>query len=545
LNLAGVALSRWRMVANATGLRTPRTRASRGRSGAGLPRTLLLVGGAGGLVFAGLDQPFARLHALGVGAGEAGVALALALGAAVAALILFGIEEAVGALLLDPDLPLLRSAPLTPASMLGIKLLDAFPRTSVPLVTIALPAVVAWARHYPLPAWSWPLVPGGLLLLWMTTLGLGVALTLPLLRVVPAARVRSLVSLLSSLVAPLVWVASWAILPRLDALPTSALEAGRMFTSPALAPAWSPATWLARALSAAAQGRGPAALVSMAPLVLCAILSFALAHGAATALLEGSQARALTQGGPGRGARRVRSGRSRRRAPATAVPAMVLRDARLLLRDGAALGDSIAHVVIWGVMPLLGLAVRSVRSAEMVPVLLLSLAVGTGGHLASKSVPLERDALAWVRLAPVRATRWIAAKLLSGFLLAGPVAVLYGMALAAALGVPPARAPGLALLAASALGLSLATGIWLGVTFGDPRWTQPQLALRLAGRLLAIALALGQIVLWAAVAMAPTLFPGTLPPGFALWAPPLLAAALGLIPLAASASRLRGNGPWS
>src|SRR5262249_10481310 len=132
--------------------------------------------------------------------------LALAFDVAIAMLVLFDLESAVSTLILDRDLDLLRTAPLSPRALLGLKLLDALPRTIVPTGVVALPAVLASAPLGPAPAAMWILAPPALALLWAIPLGAGTALSLALIPRIPGRRARELIGFISLIAFVALWV---------------------------------------------------------------------------------------------------------------------------------------------------------------------------------------------------------------------------------------------------------------------------------------------------------------------------------------------------
>ena len=152
--LSGVIHGRLRLARNLLWPRAARRRAR--------PRALIgvvLAAAFAVFVFGSVAALFVELDSIGLGAAEAGAALALVFAAAVAGLLVFDLHYAVSALLLDSDLELLRRAPLTPGSLLLLKLADSLPRTSGLIAVLALPAALAFALSHPLPAWAWLLLP--------------------------------------------------------------------------------------------------------------------------------------------------------------------------------------------------------------------------------------------------------------------------------------------------------------------------------------------------------------------------------------------------
>jgi hypothetical protein len=166
--------------------------------------------------------------------------------------------------------------------------------------------------------------------------------------------------------------------------------------------------------------------------------------------------------------------------------------------------------------------------------LLIMLGTGIGMEIATRSVPLERGAIAWNRLAGVSERRWAAGKALTAGVLGIPLLALAAVAIGMLLEVERGVWLGLAVAALSAFGLSVSVGVLLGARYGDPAWRHPRGMLRLAGRLIATVAVVVQAAGWLVglgfLEQAP---PGTAWVG-ALVAPPILAAALGALALGAA-----------
>lgn len=543
MRFAGVVRSRLRMLAGAFVTRRGRRdeaghmrRTLRPRQGL---VALVLAAALMALIHRGLSLLFATLASEGVSAAAAAGVLAWALGAAVAGLFVFDLHDAVAVLLADSDLALLRIAPLTPAQRLAIKLADALPRTGALLVTLALPAWVAYARVWGAPAWSAALAPPVFFGLWAIPLGLGVAGALLLVRVAPAARAREALGLIASLTLTLAWLANAFVLPRL-AEPGGALGGSlrdALARLPAV-PAWLPSAWAADALAAACTGRAADAAVNALRLAIAGAGALAIAAVASGAALDDAQSRIA-----GAAPARRRASRGVIRRSRTWLGAFLVRDARLLARDWTVLADILTAAMLWTMLPLvIAVPLGAGDPALLFAAMLVALSAGLGYEIAARTLPFERRALAWSAIAPISSRRWLFARAVgAGALSAGLLAVA-----AITLGLwlrPPAReaAEGLA-LAGSALVLAFAGGLWTGAVHGETTWTNPRAMLSLGGRAIASGLLISQALGWLGVRMVLTA-PGLgLPAGSSLVIPPLIAIGLSFVAFEGASRRLQTRG---
>jgi hypothetical protein len=493
------------------------------------------------LAWAALHPLFRVLAGLGATPSELTAVLGLVLGVALVGLLVFDLDHAVSILLLDPDLELLRRAPLAPRTLFAVKLADALPRTIAPLLVVGAPALLAFASVRPLTPGAWLMIPPLLACLWAIPLGFGTALAIQMLRRVPARRARASLGLLSTLTLTALWIANLVLLPRLARVAGDPLEMlrGWIATQPR-AIAWSPAQWAAASLEGAGAGDPRALVRNGAPLALAAIAALAAAAWSATRHLGPVLAAVRTGRGP-----RARRGD---RAPASPEPRrgglaaeVLVRDARLYARDWTVLGDVLTAALLWTLLPLAGATLRSIEAPALVRAMLTTLSIGLGYEIASRSIPIERRGAAWMRLAPRPAARWVAAKLGSGAALALPLVFAAALSLGLASGFGAREWLETALAVLPALGLSLALGLWAGAAFGDPGWTHPRAMLTLTGRLVAAGLMVAQAVLW----LLPTaLAQAGEPPGAGgAWhlVPALVAAGLATLPLRAVASMISGR----
>lgn len=515
----------------------PRGR-GRGRAGQTLFAVALAVVLAA-LVTMALAALYATIVAEGAGARVAATALGLVLTATLVGLLVFDLHETVTTLLADSDLDLLRRAPLTPPTLFAIKLLDALPRTSPLLLVLALPAVLAYHAFFPLPAWGWLLLPAQLLALWAIPLGLGAALALQALRVVPARHAREGLGLLSTLVLFALWLANSFLLPRLAAAPDGGLgPVHDLLRAVPAAYALSPGTWLSSAVAAAAEGQLPEAVRSTALLLVAGAASLALAAAAAGAHLETIHLRLAAGSGRGRNREAARPA-----APAGGfLGAMLRRDATLLARNWTVAGDLVTAAALWTLLPQVGRPLFDAPPVTIARAMLLALTVALGYEIAARAIPLERHGAAWARLAPVPATRWVTARYAGVAVLAAALLALAATGVAWALALSARELGGILAVVLPALAIALAIGLWTGAAFGDPAWANPRAMLTLPGRALATVMLLVQAGAWLVVAAVLDAGGAALPAGLAAWGPAAAAAVLVPAVLRAAAKRA-GHAP--
>jgi putative ABC exporter len=514
--LAGVARSRLRM-ARAFLFTRGGARRIRGMGWLAIFGPLAL----GTFFFWAAGQLFTEVDALGLEVEHAGAALALVFMSAVAALWIADLHHVVTSLLLDSDLELLLRAPLTRTQLLLLKLADSVPRTTPAILVIALPFAVAFGVIYRAPVWAWALLPLQLAALWATPIGLGVTGGLLLGRVIPSRRARETLALFSTLTLMALWLGNAVLMPRLANMSQHGLRA--VLTPPLWLIATSPPHWAARAMVAAARGEPAEALGWTAVLLLAGAGSLALAAGAAQAWL----AEALARSSSDPRAKRARSGG---RLPETAGRALVVKDARLLLRDWPVLADVVTASVLWTALPLLFPPIRQGPALLTGRTMLVAMAVALGYEVGCRSVPFERAGLAWSRLAPIAPRRWNAIKLAGATVISLPLLLVAAAAIRVAL--PLHWGEWFALLSAglSALFLALVVGLWTGWTFAEASWTNPRAMLSLTGRWVATILLLLQGAMWLAALAILDLMAGVAPAGVLWWGPPA-AAALGSLPM--------------
>jgi hypothetical protein len=413
-------------------------------------------------------------------------------------MLVFDLHEGVSALLSDSDLDLLRRAPLRPHLQFAIKLIDVVPRTSLLLVILLLPAVIAFHAAFHLDVWGLVLLPVQALALWAVPFGLGAAGAIVMLRLVPARHAREALGLVSSLTLLVLWLANSFLLPRMGQ-PGGPLDDFRgTLARVALGVGETPGGWLGASLAAASAHDTRGAWLATARLVLAGGAALAAVMLAAHASLGHVQARIA-----GATTRRGRTGAPPAPRAATPTPlpaAMLRRDARLLGRNWTILGDLVTTVALWTLLPV-ALGPLLENSREMLArTLLLSLAVAVGSEAGARAVPLEREALLWARLAPVSPANWLASRYLGAIAISLALVAAATAGSAWALGLTASELLDLFAWVAPALMLSLAVGVWAGVAHGDPRWTNPRAMLRPAGRILSTILLVAQAIAWIEVA---------------------------------------------
>lgn len=489
MNVRGVLASRLRLARHL--LLEPR----RARARSPLVVSALLAVMAA-VAASGFHTLFRTLSLAGATPSELGAALGLVLDAAGVTLVVLGLDAAVATLVLDPDLELLRRAPVRPVALLALKLLDALPRTGSPLLVLALPAMAAFGVVQRTGPAFVPAALGSLAALWLVSIGLGVALALPLLRVVPARRAREALGLVATLVLTAVWLASAMWTPQLaneGGAPLESLRAALRLAGAAPVPTPGRAA-AAALLGSTVSAGGAGAWLELAALALAAGLLAAL--GAAWFLRRVLESVATTPPRPAVARPRPPARGDR---PRPWLGAVLERDARLFFRDWTVLADVATAAMLWTLLPFFGRALFAAGGAALATAMLASLAIGLGYEVAARSVPFERRAATWMRLAPVPAPRWALAKLAGSAAVAGPLFLAAWAILAVSLRLSPSQALEALTIGSGALALALGLGLWAGTRFGDPRWINPRAMLTLEGRLLAAGLMIVQISIWIGV----------------------------------------------
>jgi ABC-2 type transport system permease protein len=537
--IGALLLSRWRLAKRAL-LRRP----GPGQTWLRHPAVTVAIGlWMGAFVYGGMHSVFTILRTAGASPAELAGALALALSASLVALLVFDVDDAVRTLVQDADLELLRRAPVPPATLLALKSLDAAPRTLTPLLVLAVPALLAYSTDVPVDAWFAPVAVVSMLALWALPLALGATLGLLLLRVVPAARARESLALLSTLTLTTLWIAGAVWLPR-------GLEAGsgaigglrealaRGLSSPA------PSAAAARALAAAVTGSRAdivRELTGLLALVAVAIgVAILVARANLAPVLERVAAGSVATPRARRSAEAAPAGTRRWRGGGP-IAAILRRDGRLLRRNWTLLGDLLVASTLWVLLPLAGMAKWDISWELLARVMLLTVSVGLGYEIAARSIPFERHLGYWSRVSPLPAGRWLAAKVIGAGLLAIPVVVLAGTVLGAVRPLPAGVLWRAACVVTGALTLSISSGVWAGLVFGDPEWINPRAMLRLSGRLATSGLLLLQIALWLGVIAAEQALAPTMSPLFWLGAP-VLGALFAALPVMAAVRRLETLG---
>ncbi len=540
---AGVARGRWRLAWNTV---------FRERRATGKPRrelwAVVLAVLLGAMVCVGLAAMFGQLAAAGATAREAGGALGLVLTAALIGLLVFDLHEVVATLIADSDLELLRRAPISRLVLFGLKLADALPRTSLLLVVLAIPAVVAYHAFYPLPVWAWLALPFQLVTLWLIPLSIGIAASTLLLTLVPARRASEALGLISTFTLFVLWLINSFLLPRLAASEGDPVAHLRSLARvPSIMRDLSPGNWVARAMAAAASGAVGESIAAFAWLCAATTLTLGLAAWAASRLLEVAQSRIAAGAGTAAARRQARVQSERRpRARRSMMVALLSRDAKLVRRDWPVLGEVLTTAVLWTLLPVVGAPLFATTPPRLARAMLILLTVGLGYDVAARAIPFERRGLAWARLAPVGAGRWIAAKVLGIALISVPLVALAAGSLVLTLNLSGGDILEILCLVLPALGLSLCVGTWVGSLFGRTDWTSPRAMLSLGGRVLATALLLGQAGVWLLIAeLCDAAHDGLGMGGWAralggvnLWGPAVAAALISIWPLRQAAALL-------
>ena len=440
----------------------------------------------------GLGEAFATIAAAGSGEEARVGMLALALTGALVALLAFDVDDVVRTLLMDPDLDLLRRAPRPAPALLSIKALDAAPRTLLPLLVLAVPAITVYLGGRPAPLAGAAVAALVLVVLWAATLAAGVALSLAILCVVPAVRAREALGLVSTVVFLGLWLLGTLVLPRALA-PGAGVALGP--TLETAAHGASPSSAAARAIAAAAGGTMAAAGGDFLFLVGLGVAAVGLVALAARFALAGALERIA--GAAAAAPRAI--GAPRPRTPWARegkIAAILRRDARMLRRSWTILGDLVVASALWALLPLLGFARGEIPPPTLVRMAVLTIAVGLGYEVGARSIPFERRAGFWARVTPVGRRRYCAAKLAGATLIAAPIVLTVGSLLFLIARVDPASVARAAIVIFGALVLSQSTGIWAGAVFGDPDWINPRAMLRFSGRMVAALLVVLQLAIW-------------------------------------------------
>lgn len=376
-----------------------------------------------------------------------------------------GLHVAVSALVADRDLERLLAAPLANHQLLALKTAATLPRTLPPVLGIALPAAIAYVVAQPaLPGAPWRLALA-LVTLWAVPLAAALAVALPLLRLAPPARLRESLAVLATVAFLAGWLANAFWVPHVlsdgDALASglSALPA---------APAWAPASWAARLITASAP-RTPALTCGLA----CA-LALATAATLAQRLLGSLHARLAERTG--------RVVRARARRAATLAHAFLRRDAALAGRDWPVLLDALAQFALWTLLPLAVLPVAPLPPLELARAMLITLCVSLGNDVAARALPLEREALAWARLSPIGGARWLRMRALGVAAVGAGLIVIAFVLVSVALHLELAESLDVLAFALAAAASMGGAGLALGAHLGDPAWTDPRAMLGPGGR---------------------------------------------------------------
>ena len=226
----------------------------------------------------------------------------------------------------------------------------------------------------------------------------------------------------------------------------------------------------------------------------------------------------------------MRAGRQRNRS--AQLTSILQRDLALYLRDWTVMSDIVVAALLWTLLPLAFIPVVPMPPEVLAHTMLVALTVGLGHEVASRALPFERDAIQWLRLAPIRPARWVMSRLPGVLVIALPLYLLGWAAVTFMLRLGPGEAARVLLQGGAALATSIAIGFWVGAAFGDPAWRHPRAMLKGVGRLVAVLLLVGQAALWLA-----------LHPILSEW--PGIPAALATLVIAAGALmfRLASRGP--
>jgi hypothetical protein len=217
------------------------------------------------------------------------------------------------------------------------------------------------------------------------------------------------------------------------------------------------------------------------------------------------------------------------------------RDAKLFVRDWTVLGDVLTAALLWTLLPLVALPVGPLDSPALVRAMLLTLSVGLGYEIGARAIPLERRGAEWMRLAPIPAGRWAAARLASAGVLSLALVAVAGLSLGLSAGLAPVDWLVVAATVVPAVALAVALGLWTGAAFRDPDWTSARAVLTLGGRLVAASLVVIQVAAWLAI----TVYAESIPTENSVWVvllPSAVAAGLTLLAVAGVSSQVNRLG---
>lgn len=446
--------------------------------------TLLLSLLLAGMLGWTLDAYFVQLAANGVGAGEAAVALGWIFSVAITALVVLDLHHVFAAMIAGPDLDLLRLAPLSRRDLSLLLLLDAVPHALPPMLSLALPAALAFQHAY--GAASPATTALALLALFTAPVAIGLALALPIARLVPPRLMSETLGLLSTVTLVLAWLANSFLLPHV--IPEYGGASDVLVTlTRALpeCPAWSPAEWAARAM-AGGEGAGRATVA------LAISLAAACAIAWASAWLHVETAR--RRGNASERARVVADGPVR--IGASTLGAFLRRDWRLLQREWGVATDIALTAILWSLLPLVGTPMIPLDAASLGGAILLMLAVGLGHEIGSRALALERTGIAWAALSPLGPWGWIRARFLGAMVAGSAVLLAAGTVALATLSLEFTVAARCLMWGMLALPVATATGLWVGALFADPDWSHPRAMLRVPGRLLSALVMIVQTTGW-------------------------------------------------
>jgi hypothetical protein len=109
-------------------------------------------------------------------------------------------------------------------------------------------------------------------------------------------------------------------------------------------------------------------------------------------------------------------------------PALLVRDTRLFLRDWTVLGDVLTMSLMWTLLPLLGLPLWEMEPTLIARSMLLALTVALGFEVGSRAIPFERQGIAWMRMAPGHAWRWVFGRYVGTLAISLPIVAVAGTA---------------------------------------------------------------------------------------------------------------------
>ncbi len=453
-------------------------------------------------VFQGSQALFRAAVEIG-GPEAASKVLAPILFALLVALLLSGTTICIHVLFISQDLPLLLSAPLSRRTVFVYKLIEATLGNSSLFLMLGVPVLLSFGAAQQAAWWYYPgmLVAAAVFLVVPT--GLSAMVALLAVRLLPVRRAREVMSAALALVFLAIWTGMQLLRTSLDANQVAGVGSILSFARGNWLAA-TPAGWLAAILSALLQGKWITVLVSggllMGSTAVMIIVSVALVDAVYSRGVGKEEFVAQAGEVGGRHGRTVGNTGSLLRAA-------FLKDLRLLRREPTQL---VQLVMLAAMMIVMAIVLKRDNQGEplsrlemLMPFIFVVMfsAMSTVG-ISARLIPLEGKAFYLTKIAPQPPIRFLAAKLLLGWML-GTVVALFGAAVVTALFAHSLLVALGVFTVASLVCLSTGgIGLVLGAFFADFDWESPKRMITVGGGLLSAVVPLVYAALLAALAFA-------------------------------------------